>query len=764
MSAPAGLPTWTGLRNILQKNAEDRAQHLTQIGEQVIIHKTSSARKHPNMWVAFKLLKEILTNPVFQSLIENNLEGPQNSAIPAGYSEIMRLQPTGVVTLNLDNYAGEAFARSEHTSLITPIYGKELAQRWTLIQSLKRYLVYLHGGLHDPSTWVLTQDDLDDISSSIGHGQFLRDLYLNNIVLFVGVSAEDISLSQRLLDLVEGGFRPKHLYWLTTRLDPEIERWANDSYVSMIRYSALNSADHIKTIKLLVDDCTSFISKDEVETPLVRADVEIVPEQLENITPDDLAQKEPELIRQIISKILNKSLVEAIDKDDQIATYRQFCELYDYPVHRSFYRAKAEKFRNWFGYKLDMPSLGRGNFGEVYSAQKDDGSPVAVKIMHESIFGNDDMLGGFRRGVRSMRIVTTNNVPGMVPILESYELPPTIIMPFVEGVSLEDALLARPNLPWLTKLDVAIGVGEIVAAGHALPQTVLHRDLKPSNIMIKNFEYHGSFKPEVIVLDFDMSWHKGSKEKDIVFESRDDIGYLAPEQTDASHNVSARSTRVDSYGFGMTIYFIFGCESPRSNEALSDRWLEKTIRAVKRDYSDNWLSAPFRLGRIISQATQIDQNERIDFATILREMKFLRSAITSEASMSNPDLWAEEILARLSEGRSYLWNDDQSRGTTETPSGLKVTVSSNPRSGNINLDIEYADRGMRERSHLGKYLSNSAMNANKYFSSSGWHITESSVTASEVRIKTFCAVTSIQRDKEGMAGAAARAVRSFMLS
>lgn len=169
--------------------------------------------------------------------------------------------------------------------------------------------------------------------------------------------------------------------------------------------------------------------------------------------------------------------------------------------------------------------------------------------MHELILSDQNMLGGFRRGVRSMRILTDAGVRGIVPIIDAYELPPTIVMEHIEGITLDDAIKARPDLPWSIKLSIATKIAQIVLSGHSLPKTVMHRDFEPSNIMIRNFEYTGMFTPDVAVLDFDMSWHKGSSEKDVVFETRDDFGYLAPEQTTTMHGVSAVSTRVDPTGW-----------------------------------------------------------------------------------------------------------------------------------------------------------------------------------------------------------------------
>jgi len=760
LSAPAGIPTWPGLKKKLLSDAEAKERVVNQIGKTILSPQIEGVKNNNNMWVSFKILKQILTRPIFDNLVERYLTPDDSQGIPKGYLELARLNPRGVVTLNIDKFAGESFAGMPSSNTI---YGKELAQRWNLLNVASSYLVYLHGGIHDPSTWVFTQDDLEEISKTEGYKLFLGSLFTQNLVLFAGVSADDIALSDRLMNLTDGGFRPKNLYWLTNRVDAETEGWADKAYVSLIRYQASTNDDHNKAMKFFVDDCASYISKDLPEPPLENTSIaEKYSEGYDqDVDPDDLAQMDPEQIRIRISSILNRNLSEADSPDQLFSVYRNFCEKYDYAVHRAFYRGRQDRFRTWFGYKLDSLPIGRGNFGEVYSAKNAAGELVAVKIMHESIFGNDDMLGGFRRGVRSMRFVTEQQVSGMVPILDNFELPPTIVMPYIGGLSLQDALQAAPNMSWPVKIDIALGIGRIVMSGHALPQTVLHRDLKPSNIMVSNMEFDGAFEPNIIVLDFDMSWHKGSKEKDVVFESRDDFGYLSPEQTDPSNKYAARSTRVDSYGFGMTLFYIFGLESPRPNEALSDYWIDRATRAAGRGYKESWLSAPARLGRLIVRATQIDQNERVDFATMVHEIGFLRQAVVDRSEMYNPDMWAEELLAIVSAGTKYTWDDAVARGRLETLGGVTISTAGNFRNDNVALEIRYIEAGMRERGSLGKYLGSAIDQAQKVLSEGHWQIRERRVGTGEAMIAAVCPIEALRNTSEEHFALAKKAVEAF---
>lgn len=762
LSAPAKLPTWPQLRHTLELEAEAKDRALNEFGKKLISPTFSAAKSQENPWVAFKLLKEYLTRPVFENLVERELTPDENAQIPEGYTELMRLSPRGVVTLNLDKFAGEALAKEQGSALITPVYGTELAQKWNLIKSARTFLVYLHGGIHDPLTWVLTQDELSVLTHNPGHAYFLSTVFTDHLVLFAGVGVDDAALSTKLLDLSSAGFNPRNLYWLTSRVDPKLEKWTQDSRVSIINYAARTSDEHTDAIRLLVEDCLKYVSRDTLEPPLSGTSIGQFAEPLQlQEDPDELAQQSPEQIRKTVSILLNRALSTASSEQEAFSIYRAFCEKYDFAVDRSFYRGKAERFRNWFDYKLEGSPIGQGNFGEVYSAQSPDGNLVAIKIMHKNIFGNDDMLGGFRRGVRSMQIITDESIPGMVPIVASFELPPTIIMPYVGGLSLEDVVRTRPDLPWMTKLGIAVRIGEIVGAGHALPQTVLHRDLKPSNIMVTNMEYEGSFDPDVVVLDFDMSWHKGSKEKDVVFESRDDFGYLAPEQTDISSRYAARSTRVDSYGFGMTVYYLFGGDAPRPNEALSDLWLSRAIRAAARDYHEGWRSAAARLGRLISRATQIDQNIRIDFASMTHELKSIQDAIIAPDSLDNVELWAEEVMSILADEKVYEWDDAVGKGVLRRPGGLAIEISSNFRKGSVDLAIRYLDQGDKERASVGKYLANAVTSVDRALEKGGWLVEERRVAGMEAIIAASVTVSKLKAARKDIFEAAGDVLSAF---
>ena len=140
---------------------------------------------------------------------------------------------------------------------------------------------------------------------------------------------------------------------------------------------------------------------------------------------------------------------------------------------------------------------------------------AAIKLLLPEIRNKRDYLNSFRRGVRSMRILTQRKVKGMVKFREAFEIPACVIMEYVDGPTLEEAM-KHGLLDSLPKcLDILVRVGEIVHNAHNLEERVLHRDLKPANVILRN-HYKMDDPVDVVVLDFDLSWHKGALDISVV--------------------------------------------------------------------------------------------------------------------------------------------------------------------------------------------------------------------------------------------------------
>lgn len=317
--------------------------------------KIKGAKSAGDPWVAFGLLEEILTEPTFRNYVVQYLTPPSGTHVPEAYKHLMRLQPRGLVTLNLDKFAGEAMANANLGSVTTPIYGLELATKWGSLQYSDKYLVYLHGESSDPSNWVLTIQKLKKLFKNKAHEHFLYELYSRHLVLFVGISVDDVALATRLLEMRQAGFQPPALYWLTPRLDKQTADWAATNNISLILYQAHDNAAHLQTIESVIDACVSYIPADDLRPPPARTK-HTYEVDIEVDDPKQLAQKDPETIRKVISTRLQNQLLNS--SDDRIYDeFNTFCKRYRYPLSWAFYKDEDPEFSKWFDLQLHFPGL-----------------------------------------------------------------------------------------------------------------------------------------------------------------------------------------------------------------------------------------------------------------------------------------------------------------------------------------------------------------------------------------------------------------------
>ncbi len=692
LSMPAGLPNWEGLSKALENECEKTVSAYNKIGDELYSFRSrfETARKASDPWIRFKLYKELLGSANFTTVVRQALTPTRGTELPRSYRLILGLNPRGVVSLNLDNLASQALTELRPNDVQTPIYGKEIVKRLDLLQSADPYLVYLHGHINDAPSWILDYDDLQSLQKDPSHSMFLQYLYSFCRVLFYGISADDVALSGKLIEWREEGFRPPSLFWLTNRTDDRLLGWANDNYIRVIVYKA--NPSHEAVLDAIVKDCNGFSVREELLPPATRQ--KLFSSRLD-LSPSEAAALAPDDIRKFLNDKIS-SLLSSSPTDEHYKIFEEFLKEYSRAVHNSYYLSETEPDVAWFDAPLSFPALGEGTFGQVYLSEDKTGLS-AVKILREAIHNKTDMLGAFRRGVKSMQIIAKSKISGMIGFKSAYEVPPTIVMDFIDGVSLEGAVRTGPPMGWLTKLRILKQVASIVRKAHLLPETVLHRDLKPSNIMLQHYAYERDFEPDIVVLDFDMSWHKDSLEKDVLFEARDDFAYLAPEQINPNKLSLSRSTLVDSYGIGMTAFYIFGHNHPQINAYLDVKWSGIIYQAVRRSYEEKWISAPKRLSRLIETCTDDLQSRRLDFGQIIAEITSIEAAIIDPSNIDDARLFSEELIAHLVGADRYLSDRQGLRFYLQGSSGVTVESVCDDRRSTIELTISWIDNGMVER-------------------------------------------------------------------
>ena len=131
-------------------------------------------------------------------------------------------------------------------------------------------------------------------------------------------------------------------------------------------------------------------------------------------------------------------------------------------------------------YRLDQ-RLGQGAMGVVYSATRDDGERVALKLLRPERAAESVSLARF---IREARVAGGIDPRHVVPILELGEADGItyLAMPYYDGGSLTQRIAQRSALEIDETVQLAAQLGRGLDELHN--RGVLHRDVKPSNILL----------------------------------------------------------------------------------------------------------------------------------------------------------------------------------------------------------------------------------------------------------------------------------------
>ena len=740
LSTPAGLPTWHELKTRLLREFQDKIAGLSSDSAPKLLAMVDRIHNETNHWLAFQLLQQALGVSTYRSTIRNALRPAATVTCPNAYKYVWRLKPAGVVNLNLDRFVTRALAVLFPDLSPAEFSGKNVASYLHTLKSPRPFIANLHGIADEASSWVFTQKELRALRRSPAYKAFLTGCFTATTVLFLGISTDDIAVGGHLEALADAGIDTGSHYWLTDRNDLETDNWAERVGIRVIRYS--NHDDHAEVVEFF-EDVLHFVPDDDPSAPPVY--LERPPEASDLLsTEDELLQLRADEIRELLNS--HATVLLSDENSNSYAAYDAFANRYDQAIYRAWYTSATAPNNHLLGFTL-QEEVARGAFGRVYRATAPGGRQVAIKVLLEDIRRDPELLGSFRRGVRSMRYLGSRNVKGMVAYHEASEIPALVVMDWVDGPTLSQAREARHIDDWDSILKIGIEVTSVIRRAHGIPERVLHRDLRPSNIMFEGF-YTQPEDWRVVVLDFDLSWHRDAHEKSVVYGTL--TGYLAPEQIDASRDDSTRHAAVDSFGVGMTLYYAISGKDPIPAQHRHQDWNDVVTQAAMHYASTAWRSLPYRYARVVMRATRDRQAERWDMAQINDELRRLRDAHTSPDDVASAELLAEAMVARC--GREYEWDGNRATAIVRLPSGLIVSIAGDETGRQVVCKLGWEARGQEERKKVGRWMKSAAGRCDALFRKSGWRVRAKNVRPpSSV---TMEATLTVERASDGLGSAA----------
>ncbi len=713
-------PSWRGLLNSLLKTAKLKAKTLSD--SKALNSSITFAEQTNDLWLAFELLSSNqhgIGSESFRSVIREALT-PSNSAdLPVVQTMLWKLKPKGVVTLNLDLFTlRSSVSYSKEPATPIQILPGQFGQNINVFKEGRPFIAYPHGNFDNVDTWTFTSSSLSNRFSDKSYAAWMNALFASHVVIFVGLTVDDQAvggLLDRISKQTEVSFKGN--FWITSRRDSKTDSWAEERGIRVIRYNS--SGDNHDGLLELLKNISDFRAKENtllelpVSTTFVESDIVVLP------APEDIDLHNKERLRLLLNSyaqgIFSKYSEQPEERDRK---FREFLTTYEDAVHNAYHTSILTGKNEFLGYTLARRANG-GSFGSVYQAYDKDGNSVAIKILHAEKLGDVDFYRNFRRGVNSLRILRDRNVNGIVHFIAAAEIPPALIMEWIDGATLSEIVHASLLTEWRDQLVVMNRLANILRSSHGLPERVLHRDLRPANVMLKDF-YTDRDKLDVVVLDFDLSWHRGAEDHSIMYSPA--LGYLAPEQRRRIPKSTTRTTLVDSYGIGMIMSFIVTGRDPIPDAHLIPSWKVELQRTLNSKPCRDLHCVPNRICRLIVSSTREEQNSRLEMSQIQGELQSLIDYIDNPTVLSSVSVLTEELAISTDTLRSYVWDEQNSRATYQITEEKVVSLQADIANNEIMFNFMWQNSGTQEWSQINRLLEKGFPHFVEALKLAGWRV------------------------------------------
>lgn len=212
---------------------------------------------------------------------------------------------------------------------------------------------------------------------------------------------------------------------------------------------------------------------------------------------------------------------------------------------------------------------------------------VAVKVLSAEMTKSSRARARFMREAESAAKLSHRNIIQILRVGETDRGVPYLVMPFIEGTTLEDRIAAVGPFSALEAARTLLAVGSALASAHAAG--IVHRDVKASNVL--RDERTGN----VVLMDFGVAGVLESGEGTIerLTKTGEILGY--PEYATTEYTPGQRITdRTDIYGLGLlALTLINGHPVPGNDRVKIERELALARGRAPElvEHVERWLAA-----------------------------------------------------------------------------------------------------------------------------------------------------------------------------
>ncbi|MGH3085839.1 MAG: protein kinase domain-containing protein [Rubrobacteraceae bacterium] len=257
--------------------------------------------------------------------------------------------------------------------------------------------------------------------------------------------------------------------------------------------------------------------------------------------------------------------------------------------------------------------LGSGGMAKVYLAHDEElGRDVAIKVLHPRFVDDEQFVERFKREARSAASLSHSNIVAIYDRGEKSDGAYYIIMEYLSGGTLKDAILKGAPLPARAVVSVTSQVAKALAAAHR--RDIIHRDIKPQNILLAE-------SGEAKVADFGIARAGNSTTLTRTGGVMGTPHYIAPEQAEGQ----PAGPKSDVYALGVVLYEMLTGELPYdANTPLGI--MAKQLRGQLRPPSEINPNIPGSLTALTMRLLARDPEYRPDAASLASELeRMLRS-------------------------------------------------------------------------------------------------------------------------------------------